>query len=238
MITPEDSEKFAREFLYSLRSGDFENVTKQLDPGSIDPKTEENLKEAAMQLGKGDIHSIEVVNIKFRGTILGTVKRTFLTYELKLGEAWVLARVVVQATDEGKSIIGVYIEPREKSRAEINAFTFSGKPYYYYLMLFFSTLLSIVTFYALFLCVKTGVKSQIQWIWFIVFGIGKYSLNWTSGQFDTQMLSLASLWLPALRESLDGPWLVSVSLPFGAFLYLLLYYRKKKKQAKGLPPGR
>lgn len=229
MITPEDSEKYAREFISSLRDGDFENVMKQLSSGIKDPEMEANLKEASDQLNSGNIISMEVVNIKFTGTLMGTVKRSFISYEIKMDDKWMIANVVVEAPDnKDLSILGIYVEPKEESLAQTNLFTLSGKTYTYYLMILFSTLFSILTIYAIVICLMSNIKSKVFWIWFIVLGVGDLTLNWTTGQFETGVVSLARLWLPALRESLHGPWLVSISLPAGSVIFLLINRMKKK----------
>jgi len=232
MITPEDSEKFAREFLHALRDGDFEKVMNRLNSGSIEPETEAKLKKASEQLNSGKIISMEVVNVKFTGTFMGTVKRSFISYEIKMDNKWMIANIVVEAPDNGDlSIIGIYVEPKEKSLAQINTFTLSGKTYPYYLMIVFSTLFSILTIYAFVICLISKIKSKVFWLWFIVLGVGNLTINWTTGQFESGIVSLAQLWLPAFRESLYGPWLVSVSLPAGAIIFLLIHGMKRKQPA-------
>jgi asparagine N-glycosylation enzyme membrane subunit Stt3 len=61
-----------------------------------------------------------------------------------------------------------------------------------------------------------------KWLWilFILFGFGKLSINWTTGQWGVMVLA-AQLFSASAAAAYFGPWIVSVSLPVGAVLFLI-----------------
>jgi len=58
------------------------------------------------------------------------------------------------------------------------------------------------------------------WGLFILFGIGKVAVNWTTGQWEASPLAL-QLFSASAGASLNGPWVFAVSLPLGAIVFLL-----------------
>jgi hypothetical protein len=61
-----------------------------------------------------------------------------------------------------------------------------------------------------------------KWLWvlFILAGVGKFAVNWTSGEWGIAPLSLQLLSASAVA-SLYGPWILSFSLPLGAIVFLV-----------------
>jgi hypothetical protein len=79
----------------------------------------------------------------------------------------------------------------------------------------------MVTIYALVTCVRTTV-TPTKWLWILLIlpGVGKVSVNWTTGDWQVMPLAIQLLSASAL-SSRYGPWVVAVSFPLGAILFLL-----------------
>ncbi len=60
-----------------------------------------------------------------------------------------------------------------------------------------------------------------KWRWFalILVGFGSFMLNWTSGLWGFRMLAVWFLGGMVMRDGLDGPWMVYVSIPVGAIIF-------------------
>jgi hypothetical protein len=67
-------------------------------------------------------------------------------------------------------------------------------------------------------------KKKWLWLIFIVVGIGKLFVNWTTGQVFFTPLAIQ---LPpaGANAQLYGPWLVYVSIPLGAIIFLIMRKR-------------
>ena len=95
---------------------------------------------------------------------------------------------------------------------------------------------------------RTKMRKR-KWLWIIsssLIGIGKVTMNWSTGKlsliqetvnatgghsYNFDFLSFQLFGASAFAQPY-GPWILSVSLPFGAILFLL----KRKSLAGGTPP--
>ena len=78
----------------------------------------------------------------------------------------------------------------------------------------------LITLYALVLCVKTKpLKRKWLWILFILVGFGQFVINWSTGEFQIAPLAL-QLFSASALASPYGPWIIAVSLPIGAALFI------------------
>jgi hypothetical protein len=79
---------------------------------------------------------------------------------------------------------------------------------------------AIFTLCVLVVCIRTKLKRR-KWLWilFILFGFGKLSVNWATGQWGIQVLA-AQLFSASTYADFFGPWIISVSLPIGAMVFL------------------
>jgi LytS/YehU family sensor histidine kinase len=61
-----------------------------------------------------------------------------------------------------------------------------------------------------------------KWPWalFILFGIGSFAINWTTGEMQLSVLTLRLLGA-SVTGAVYGPWILSVSFPLGALAFLL-----------------
>ena len=88
-------------------------------------------------------------------------------------------------------------------------------------MLTYAVCVALFTLVVLVVAAKTKMKRR-KWLWilFIIFGIGKFSVNWTTGQWGVQFFAL-QLFSASSYSDLYGPWIISASLPIGAVIFLL-----------------
>ena len=87
----------------------------------------------------------------------------------------------------------------------------------------------LFSLYALVLCVRTRLRGK-KWLWIvaILLGVGALSVNWTTGQWNFQP-AYVQLLSASATASPYGPWVISVSVPLGAILFVL---RRKELTAR------
>ena len=71
------------------------------------------------------------------------------------------------------------------------------------------------------------MRLKFLWFLFIIVGVGKLTMNWTTGQLTTHPLAFQLLGASYFRPGLYGPWLFSASWPLGAVIF---YFRRKRLQ--------
>jgi LytS/YehU family sensor histidine kinase len=111
-----------------------------------------------------------------------------------------------------------------ESLEEHHRFRLAGKSAVHYVVLALAIVFPLLTLYALVACVRTKMSWQ-KWPWmlFILFGIGSFSINWTTGETQFSALTLR-LFGASAAAVLYGPWILSVSFPLGALVFL---FRRK-----------
>lgn len=102
-------------------------------------------------------------------------------------------------------------------------------------MLFLAILVPLFTLYALILCIRTKIEKK-KWLWviFVLAGIASFSVDWTTGQWRIVPLSFQLLGAGASAPPY-GPWVISVSLPLGAIIFLLKRKRLSEQQCHTEP---
>jgi hypothetical protein len=106
-----------------------------------------------------------------------------------------------------------------------NRFTFQGKGPRHFVILALAVLAPLLTIYSLVRCVRLGL-GRWRWPWFIfiIFGFGMVSLNWTTGQVAYSPLSFEVL-STSVFQPFYGAWTLSVAVPVGAIVFLVLQKR-------------
>jgi hypothetical protein len=93
----------------------------------------------------------------------------------------------------------------------------------------FAIFVPLITLWALVSCVRTKLKGRKwPWVLFILLGIGKFAVNWTTGAWEFAPISV-QLFGASATAPFYGPWTVAVSLPLGAIAFLA--FRNKLRLA-------
>jgi hypothetical protein len=80
---------------------------------------------------------------------------------------------------------------------------------------------ALLTLYALVVCIKTRLPGRKwPWVLFILLGVGKLSVNWTTGAWGISPVAV-QLFSASATAPLYGSWTLAVSLPLGAIVFLL-----------------
>lgn len=150
-----------------------------------------------------------------------------LTFEYNFSGKWILANVATKRDGGPTTIVGFHIYSQPTSLEQQSKFVLGGKSASQYFVLGLAIVLPLFTLLALAICIRTKLKGR-KWPWllFVVFGIGKFALNWTTGQWGYSLLSIQLLSAGAFAP-LYGQWTIFLSIPVGAIVFLM-----RRKQLK------
>lgn len=153
-----------------------------------------------------------------------------LTYEIHAGERWALLDVGLVRSGGSSHITAFHWQPTSGPLAKLNAFTLAGRTPTHYLFLCLAAL-SVLA------CVGGAVLAfvrKVGWLWvlFCLVGVGKFVINWTTGQTGFQPISFQLLGAAFFRPGTVGPWLVSWSVPLGT---ILLFVRLRSRRTATQP---
>jgi hypothetical protein len=221
-MTPQEDEAIARRYVEDLRLNRLDQIEQDMDPELKDSNMHGTLASMAAMFPGQEPVSTKVVGFR---SFLGNARRTEITLEYEFPQKWLLAQVGTQKSGGVTTITGFYITPIADSLENLNKFTLVDKGATQYAILSFAVLAPLFSLYVFVLCIKTRIGTK-KWLWliFIVLGIGKLVVNWTTGQVFFTPLAIQVP--PAgANAQLYGPWLVYVSIPLGAIIFLIMRKR-------------
>jgi hypothetical protein len=227
--SPED-QTIAKNYIDLLRHQQFGDIEKAIDPSISAPSLHNTLVKMGALFPLQEPASVTLVGV--RSMHMSGADTKNITFEYAFSGKWLLVNVAVKKQDGVSTIVGFNVIPQPASLETQNRFTLSDKSWVQHLILIAVVIVPLLTLYALVLCVMTKIKGRKwPWILFILFGIGRIAVNWTTGQFTFTLLSVQLLGASAFAP-LYEPWTLAVSLPLGAIFFLLLR-RKLMKQEVG-----
>ena len=230
-FTPPEDEAIATNYIALLRQNKFEPIEKDLDPSLRGALTQETLVKMAQAIPAQDPISVKVIGAQqVRNPSFYTIN---LSFEYQFRSKWLLINVATQKKDGVSTIIGFNVYPLSDSLENLNKFTLTGKNLLEYATLAFAILIPLFILHTLGLCIRTKMEKR-KWLWiiFILIGLGKFTVNWTTGQWNFTPLSFQLLGAGVFAPPYSA-WLISFSLPLGAILFLI----RRKKLVVSIEPG-
>lgn len=202
-----------------LRARDFAGIEKDLDASLKGPSLRPTLETMAGAIPAGAPTSVTLVGAHQFSSPGSTSKN--ITFEYNFGGKWLLINVATKETNGTTTLVGLNVNPIAQSLEEHNRFTLSGKSAKHFAVLGAAVVAALFSLYALVVCIRTKLPGRKwPWILFILLGIGKVGLNWTTGEVLFAPLSV-QLFSAGAAAALYGPWVVSFSLPLGAAIFLI-----------------
>jgi hypothetical protein len=223
--TPPGAEANARNYVELLRQGKFEGIERDLDASVTDSNIRDTFAKMAALFPAGDPESVKVVGAH---TLHGQGYSTAdITLEYQFPNKWLLVSVATQSKGDVSTITGFHVNPTADSLENLNKFSLRGKGAGQCLILTCAVCSLLFSFYVLVLCVRAKtLKAKWLWMLFILVGLVRLAVNWTTGEFTFTLFAFQIPCVAATRP-LYGPWTVAVYLPVGAILFL--HHRWKMK---------
>ena len=217
---PAADQALAMTYVDLLRARKFDDIDRAAIPSVRGPKLYAALLKMADTLPENETPgSRKLVGAQVTTDQDGTT--TNVVYEYDFSGKWVLANVVLLRKPGSVSLAGLSVRAIPESLEQHHRFRLTGKSAAHYLVLALAIAFPLLTLYALVACFRTTMSWQ-RWAWmlFILLSIGSFTINWTTG--ETQLSALAvGVFGASATAALYGPWMLSVSLPLGALVFLL-----------------
>lgn len=229
-FAPASEVKFARSTLDDLRLGHLDSTRDHLAAKLRTPDIDAQLSRIAGYFPQGVPRSIKTVGAH-KAWINGE-SQVSLAFEYEFDSGWALADMVVSTTGGQDTIEGLHVSRLKQSLEQTNAFTLRGKTPLQYFFLGLACAIPLLCLYALVLCARTPMRGRKwPWILFILFGFVTVGLNWTTGAFSLQPISVMLLGAACVAQPF-GPWTISAAFPLGAVWFLL----KRRSYVAAIPP--
>lgn len=228
-FAPAQDQAMAKQYMDDLREGAIDKIEANADPSMQSPTLPATLRQMAALIPHEVPNSVKLVGAQSLHARGGTTRG--LTYEYGFHNTWILLSVVTKDVAGRTSLIGLHIQRLAQSVEEKNRFTLVGKSTLQYTILALAVLFPLLTLYALVVCVKRILPGRKwPWIVFILFGVGKFAVNWTTGAWEVSPISI-QLFSASAVQPFYGPWTLAVSIPLGAITFLLKPRPKQPEEA-------
>jgi len=217
-VIPKDEAQFAQDYLLMLRGKNFDYVKKYIAPGNENQVTEAKLRQIAESFPGGELQDTKIIGLQV--SLFDSQWQGNFSFEFQFTDGWALANIMLRKSDKALSVVGFNVFRTEASQKDINRFTLAGKSALQYTILIMALVAPLFILVTTYYCIRTPVPKW-KWLWFlfILVGFGSISINWTTGQFGFQPLSLKLLSASAVAAGSFAPWIISTSIPLGAILF-------------------
>jgi len=214
-----EDQALARKYIDLLRHRQLEEIEKSTDPSLAEPSTGQTLIKMAALFPTGEPTSVTLVGAQtFSSPDSSTVN---LTFEYGFAGKWLVTNVALKKQRGNTTIVGFHVNPQPTSLEAQNKFALNGKTPVQYAVLGLAIVVPLFTLWALASCVRTKLRGRKwPWILFIVLGVGRFAVNWTTGAWGFAPISV-QLFGASATALFYGPWTLAVSLPLGAMVFLL-----------------
>jgi hypothetical protein len=224
-FTPPEEESIARGYVELLQQGKFDQIEHDLDSSLRDSNIRNTLSKMAAFFPAESLQSVKVVGAYiYRDQQSSKVN---ITFEYQFPDKWLLVNVATQKNGDVRTVTGFNVTPIADSLENLNKFTLVGKSALQYLTLACAIGSLLFTLYVFALCIRAK-DTKLKWLWLIIvlLGVGKFVVNWGTGQWTYQLIAVQ---IPcfAMTRPLYGPWTVAASVPLGAMVFLHRRWKMK-----------
>jgi hypothetical protein len=214
-----EDQSLARKYIELLRERQLDEIEKSMDPSLAGPSMNPTLVKMTALFPPGEPTSITLVGAQSFYT--SDSSKVNLTFEYGFAGQWLLTNVAFKKQHGTTTIVGFHVYPEPASLEAQNKFELRGKSPMQYAVLGLAIIIPLFTLWALLSCVRTKLKGRKwPWILFILLGVGKFAVNWTTGAWGFAPISVQLFGVSAIAP-FYGAWTLAVSLPLGAIVFLL-----------------
>jgi hypothetical protein len=208
----------AKSYFDLLRTGHADVIENSFDPAFKDAEFASEISEMVATVPVDGPSSVKTIFA--HPDCVGNICVYSIMLDYTYSFEHLLFNVVLRKAGGHTSIIGMHVRIVPESVIEESEFKLSNKGVPQYTVLLAAIFCAIFTLYVLVLCIRSRIGPQ-KWIWaaFISIGISRLGVNWATGRINFRLFALQVLSFSAFAASYR-PWIISVSLPLGAILFL------------------
>jgi hypothetical protein len=217
--TPSNAkEQMARRYLDRFAAGDA-TLLPELDASLRTDAARAELQKTRQLFPSGPPTVVDLVGYHVSHSASGETYN--LTYQFGYGPKWILAHAAwVERPPAPPLIIGLGARGLSKPLQEKHALTFddAGKRHYVFVLAaVLNPLFCLGTLIASF----RGTWERHRWLWRVLICLGfvGFTLNWTEGNITLEPFSIGLFGVTLMRASVYSPWIVAITIPFGAILF-------------------
>jgi hypothetical protein len=216
---------YGKSLFSDLQARNVKALRERMDPKVLATAAPSVFDQMAAFFPPTPPHSVTVVGLNTIESMgnKDTARRVNVSLQYEFENQWLLANATWRETVSGDKIIeAMNVQPLAKSLQEINGFELKGKGIANYVILVLAIALPFFCIAVLIVCIRTPMprKRKILWCLGILVGFCQIGLNWTTGAISVNPLYLQLFAAGWVRPGPFAPYVISVSVPLFAMLFL------------------
>jgi hypothetical protein len=232
--TPADADVRARAYLELFTHRQTDAAMARLLPSLQTEESRQSLAKISEILRDRHFDSTKVIGANV--STIDSIRHVNLTYELRSGGSWFDANVATVDSADDWHVEGVNVDKLARPLEAESYFSLEGKPlksYAWLLATILCPLISIGT--AIFIATRRQMPKRWRWVLMAILGAGTFTLNWSTGGYQYNLLTVQLLSGGWLRTSPYSPYLITFSIPAGAAMASERYRRWRTAPQLPLP---
>jgi len=204
-----------------IKRRDFASVEARLSPRLRNAVTDTRLQVQAALIPEQEPQAVKLVSFNTAGAPDGRQTSVVQEY-LYPDRLLVVSTAVREQAGQTPQILGFDVQAVGRAALAVGRFSLAGKSTIQYFLLGLAVLIPLLLICALGVLARDA-KARFKWLWtpIILIGFMRLSVNWATGAVLFQPISVVLFGASVIRGPLDvSPWVVSISLPLGALVYL------------------
>ena len=221
-----------------VRLGRIAEAEARFDPQFSRPQLAKTLAGLARVIPRGAPSSVRRLAADRVETHLG--QAYLATYEYGYPDRFLIVRTGIFRPPAGPPMVNTfYVDVTPMSVVRANAFTLENKSPLQFGFLALAVLSPLIVVIALISLARSmRVRRKGLWMVGMVIGVGAMTMNWTTGAVALHPLFVDPFGLWVLHaDTPAAPWILTVSLPLVALIYLILRLFGWPRVTRTLPTG-
>lgn len=218
MMAPDDKKAQAIEILEALRKGSGEETFALLSEDQKSDDAKQTLVVLAQGMPDHDFTSMNFIDYRWQKT-KGKEYYNFV-FEYDFEGYYLLANITLEENEGNVMVAGLHVNEVAVSQSVSSQFDFKDAGILHYGFLTAVIILPVFSIATLVVCIRTKHLKR-KWLWcvFILIGFMSFKLNWSTGEFGWQPLSLQLFSGSVFSSGANGPWILGFSVPVGAIAF-------------------
>jgi hypothetical protein len=231
-IAPPESQLYVRRFVDSLAVAPVDRIAREFttrlaqEAGVLDSLR--NVQRQFAMIGTVDSATLVGANA-FSSPGSNTVHRD-LSFEVYGARGIALVQVRLVEAGIQRQIDALHIEPLQRPLRAAHGF-WQNLRLVQALVLGAAISVAAFSLWAAVQVARTAMPKRWGWALIALVGVGKFAVNWTTGELGTEILSVQLLGASAFRNGLVAPWIVAFSFPIGAIVAM----RRRQRALNPVP---
>lgn len=239
--TPPAADSVGRAAIGRATAGTLASLDSILDPAMRTPRMRQVLEQIQTMLRPYSVGDPELIGYSWSQE--NREEYRTLTYQARLTPSvealaqndvrafhWIVTQVVLRGGDGANRVYGFHVNLSEASLAETNGFLRNlHLPQLLWLLL---ALFAVgTTLFAVVQVLRAPLERRWPWVIVSLLGVARGTMNWTTGAFAFQPLSVQLFGVAFVRQVLYGPIMIMWAFPAGAFWALEVVRRARRRAA-------